>query len=163
MKLEALLVVALTVWAAGGVHAQEPRMRSELGADVQRGMIVNVLQQPASGAEVSVALPVTFAFGSAQLSPQGRSILATTALALNAPELAGLSFVVEGHTDAVGSDQTNLVLSQRRAESARAYLIAQGVAAGRLTAIGYGESRHIPGVSGNDGRQRRVEIVRLGP
>ena len=156
------LLVAATL--CGAAFAQETsRMRSEVPATVERGMIVNIFQQPAPspGVEISVALPVTFAFGASQLTPEGRSILTTTALALNAAELMGLRFVVEGHTDVVGSDQTNLVLSQRRADAARAFLITQGVAAERLVAIGYGQSRLIAGVAPNDGRQRRVEIVKL--
>lgn len=141
----------------------ESRMRSEMGTDVQRGMIVNVLQQPANpGTEVSVALPITFEFGSAQLTPQGRNILITTASALNSQELVGMSFIVEGHTDVVGPDQKNLPLSQRRADAVKGFLVSQGVAAVRLATVGYGESRPIPNVVGTDGRQRRVEIVRRG-
>lgn len=157
-------VIAVLAFTCTSVLAQDKRNRTEAGAGVERGMIVEILQQPAAspGAEVSIALPVTFAFASADLSPQGRSILDTTALALNSPELAALTFTIEGHTDSVGGDQANLLLSQRRAEAAKAYLAQQGVATGRLTAVGYGESRHIPGAASTDGRQRRVEIVRRG-
>ncbi len=157
-------IIAALAFGGTSALAQDNRNRTEAGTAVERGMIVEILQQPAStaGAEVSIALPVTFAFASAELSPQGRSILDTTALALNSPELAALTFIIEGHTDSVGPDQANLLLSQRRAEAAKAYLVQQGVAAARLTAIGYGESRHIPGAASTDGRQRRVEIVRRG-
>lgn len=158
------VLVGFALLACGVVQAEESRTRSELGRNVQRGMIIEALQQAptSAGAEISVALPVTFDFGSARLTAEGKSILSTTALALNSTELAEVSFLVEGHTDEVGSDQTNLVLSQRRAEAARTYLISQGVAAARLMAIGYGESRLIASVAGTDGRQRRVEIVRRG-
>ncbi|WP_052378746.1 OmpA family protein [Polycyclovorans algicola] len=158
------LIATAALVLSSAVAADDQRSRTEFGADVQRGMIVEVLQQAPSsaGAEISVALPITFAFGSANLSAEGRSILATTALALNSQELIGLSFVVEGHTDSVGSEQANLVLSQRRADAARNFLIEQGVAAPRLAAIGFGETRLIPQVVSTDGRQRRVEIVRQG-
>lgn len=43
----------------------------------------------------------------------------------------------------------------------RQYLIARGVAAGRLSPVGYGEYRPLPQYSPTDGRQRRVEIVRV--
>lgn len=46
---------------------------------------------------------------------------------------------IGGHTDDVGSDQTNLVLSENRAKSVVAYLVAQGIAQNRLSAKGYGE------------------------
>lgn len=52
-----------------------------------------------------------------------------------------LSVRIEGHTDARGSDQTNLTLSDRRAASVRDHLLSKGVSAERLHAIGFGESR----------------------
>jgi OOP family OmpA-OmpF porin len=48
---------------------------------------------------------------------------------------------IGGHTDARGADDANLALSQRRAEAVRRYLVEQGIAADRLTAVGYGETR----------------------
>lgn len=71
------------------------------------------------------------------------------------------SVVIEGHTDSVGSADYNLGLSQRRANSVRAYLMSQGVPSNRITASGMGMG--IP-VASNDtasGRQqnRRVEII----
>lgn len=161
--LRSTLLTAVLCFA-GLVSAQDNRARTELGENADRGMIVQVLQQaPAgAGAEVSVALPVNFEFGSAALTAQGQSILKVTAQALNAPELVSQVFLVEGHTDAVGGDQANLVLSQQRADAARSFLIAQGVNGGRLTAIGYGKTRLIGGVAATDARQRRVEFVRRG-
>jgi OOP family OmpA-OmpF porin len=48
---------------------------------------------------------------------------------------------IEGHTDNRGDDAYNLQLSQERAASVRAYLVKQGVAAKRLSSIGYGETQ----------------------
>jgi outer membrane protein OmpA-like peptidoglycan-associated protein len=75
------------------------------------------------------------------------------------------SVVIEGHTDSVGSDDFNVGLSQRRAESVRSYLMRQGVDRSRVTTEGMGES--VP-VASNDtagGRQqnRRVEIIVSNP
>lgn len=50
---------------------------------------------------------------------------------------------IQGHTDNTGSEESNLTLSQRRAESVRQYLLSNGVAQGRVTAVGYGESQPI--------------------
>jgi outer membrane protein OmpA-like peptidoglycan-associated protein len=68
---------------------------------------------------------------------------------------------VEVHTDASGSRQANLALSQRRADTIRLYLIERGVDPHRVLAVGMGSSRPViasdPLAPGN----RRIEIVRL--
>jgi outer membrane protein OmpA-like peptidoglycan-associated protein len=68
---------------------------------------------------------------------------------------------IEGHTDSTGGRDYNLSLSQRRSDSVRGYLLAQGIAAERITANGLGPD--FPVASNNDaaGRQqnRRVELV----
>ncbi|MBT8472495.1 MAG: OmpA family protein [Marinicaulis sp.] len=68
---------------------------------------------------------------------------------------------VYGHADSTGSDEYNMALSQRRALSVSNYLASQGVIAGRLQAVGFGESRPIADNSIEGGRaaNRRVEIV----
>jgi outer membrane protein OmpA-like peptidoglycan-associated protein len=70
------------------------------------------------------------------------------------------------HTDAIGSDESNLKLSQARAQSCVDYLVSKGVSKGRLTAKGYGESMPIApnenedGSDNEEGRQknRRTEF-----
>lgn len=68
---------------------------------------------------------------------------------------------VEGHTDDVGNDISNLKLSQARAESVAAYLQTRGVEAGRLDAAGFGEMRPLVPNENEDGRakNRRVEFI----
>jgi peptidoglycan-associated lipoprotein len=82
---------------------------------------------------------VYFAVGSAALDDQARAVLEAVAdwLAAN-PQLA---VNIEGHADARGSREANLALASRRAEAVRDFLVARGIAAGRLTAISYGEER----------------------
>ncbi len=72
-----------------------------------------------------------------------------------------ISVRIEGHTDSQGSDKLNLKLSQRRAESVRAYLIGKGVEQARMVAKGYGERVPIADNRTSDGRgqNRRVEFV----
>jgi OOP family OmpA-OmpF porin len=67
---------------------------------------------------------------------------------------------VEGHTDSMGSDAYNQSLGQRRADAVRRHLVAGGVAAGRLTARSFGESRPIAPNDTAEGRalNRRVEL-----
>ena len=71
------------------------------------------------------------------------------------------SLVIEGHTDSVGSESFNQTLSQNRADSVKAFLIGQGVASNRITAIGKGETSPVASNDSASGRQlnRRVEIV----
>jgi outer membrane protein OmpA-like peptidoglycan-associated protein len=67
---------------------------------------------------------------------------------------------VEGHTDSVGGDASNMNLSQARAESVRTYLEAKGIAADRLEAVGYGSTRPIASNKTDKGRgqNRRTEF-----
>jgi outer membrane protein OmpA-like peptidoglycan-associated protein len=69
-------------------------------------------------------------------------------------------FAIEGHTDSTGSKATNQALSERRAQAVRDYLIANGIAADRLTAAGYGEDKPIADNNTRAGRaeNRRVEV-----
>ena len=73
----------------------------------------------------------------------------------------GLQIEVGGHTDAVGSEADNERLSQARAESVVAFLVAAGVARERLAAVGYGERRPVASGATETGRalNRRVEFV----
>jgi len=69
--------------------------------------------------------------------------------------------VIEGHTDSVGSEESNLALSQRRADSVKSYLVHQGVNGLRITTAGMGEDGPLAGNDTAAGRQqnRRVEVI----
>jgi len=71
------------------------------------------------------------------------------------------NIMVIGHTDADGSDSYNYSLSERRAAAVKSYALAQGVAGGRLTTVGKGETEPIADNSSASGKaqNRRVEIV----
>ena len=72
-----------------------------------------------------------------------------------------ISLKLAGHTDAIGSDAANMILSKNRAESVKNYLVRQGVNTSRIEAIGYGESQPIATNKTDAGRQknRRVEFT----
>ena len=69
--------------------------------------------------------------------------------------------LIEGHTDDVGSDDSNFNLSQRRANSVQSYLVGEGVEANRLSTSGMGEGSPVAGNDTVTGRQqnRRVEVI----
>ena len=98
---------------------------------------------------------VSFDPDSARLTAEGRSTLDGMAATLKGQ--SALQVEIAGHTDSVGSDAYNTLLSQQRAEAVRSYLIEKGVAENRLTAVGYGgwtsvlapvesRTRHLPSV-----------------
>lgn len=70
------------------------------------------------------------------------------------------NFVVEGHTDNTGTPEHNLQLSQDRADAIKNYLVSKGIAANRLNAIGYGQTRPLESNDTERGKEinRRVEI-----
>ncbi|HEX4407041.1 MAG TPA: OmpA family protein, partial [Polyangia bacterium] len=66
---------------------------------------------------------------------------------------------ISGHTDTKGNAKSNKTLSQKRAEACRKYLVDKGIAADRITAVGYGGERPIASNDTEEGRQqnRRIE------
>ena len=68
--------------------------------------------------------------------------------------------LIEGHTDSVGSEESNLNLSQERAAAVQVALNRLGVANGRLNAVGYGESQPIAdnGTRAGQAQNRRIVI-----
>src|SRR5205085_3200436 len=117
--------------------------------DSARGLIVNMSD-------------VLFDFNKATLKPGAREKLSKVAgIVLAYP---GLRLELEGHTDSVGSDEYNMVLSEKRASSVHDYLIAQGVPGGSVTARGFGKADPVASNATAEGRQRnrRVEMVVSG-
>jgi OmpA-OmpF porin, OOP family len=82
-------------------------------------------------------------------------------LAMALRENSGRKVLIEGHTDNVGSDETNQELSQRRAQSVQLALAQRGVAGDQITAIGKGEGFPVASNDDASGRQsnRRVELI----
>ncbi|NUO51048.1 MAG: OmpA family protein [Polyangiaceae bacterium] len=109
--------------------------------------------------EIQVLKKVEFEFGSARLSAASFPILDEVVKLLQAnPEITLMS--IEGHTDNVGSDETNLRLSKDRAKSCLDYLVQKGVKKERLTSEGFGEAKPIESNDTPQGRakNRRTEF-----
>jgi outer membrane protein OmpA-like peptidoglycan-associated protein len=77
----------------------------------------------------------------------------------------GAKVRLEGHTDWKGTDQYNQVLSERRAEATKEYLVSKGnIDAAGISTIGYGETKPVASNKTDEGRfqNRRVEVLILG-
>ena len=101
---------------------------------------------------------VQFFTGSIKLTPEAKAELDKGAVILN--EHKTLNIDIEGYTDNVGSKALNQKLSQQRAEVVKAYLVAKGIAAERLTATGFGEEKPLADNKTEKGKaeNRRVEF-----
>ena len=160
-------VVFCVCWTAAGQSAAEPRSRTTVSRSASAGEMRQILVTAASpggtspGPEVSIVIPLQFRLNSAELTAEARGLLERLAEALRDESLAGRRHRIEGHTDSSGAAAYNLKLSQRRAESVYDFLVLRGIPVGRLDAQGFGETRPLPGMSPEDPRNRRVEIVRL--
>ena len=75
----------------------------------------------------------------------------------------GTRYQIAGHTDSVGKDEDNQLLSERRAKAAMDYVVSKGIAADRLESVGFGEKEPIATNDTKEGRQRnrRVEVHKL--
>lgn len=111
--------------------------------------------------EVVIQLPgsILFDFDSANLRPDAERALTDVAQVIKAYDKRPVR--IEGHTDAIASDEYNKALSERRAASVVNWLAARGVERGRLTSLGLGEQKPVATNDTAAGRQlnRRVEVV----
>ena len=117
--------------------------------DTPRGLVVNMAD-------------VLFETGKYALSQDAKLKLAKLSGIIQAHP--GLNLGIEGHTDTTGTPEFNQKLSQERADTVREFLIAQGLAADTITAIGMGQDNPVADNSSAAGRQknRRVEIIVSG-
>jgi outer membrane protein OmpA-like peptidoglycan-associated protein len=145
---------------AAAAEEEEVRLRS---IRVQRDQpSAKVAEQTAKAPppKTSASVLVTFITNSSELSDRARSSLDVVGQALQADQLAKFKFVIEGHADARGNPDDNLRLSQARAESVVAYLVAQHhVAPDRLKPVGKGDTEPYNTRQIDAPENRRVTIV----
>jgi outer membrane protein OmpA-like peptidoglycan-associated protein len=126
----------------------------------ERTEVVKLIEESKSP---NVDVQILFAFDSADILPEAKPSLDELGKALTDPKLTGGTFLIAGHTDARGSDEYNLALSQRRAASVKAFLVeTYKVDEGRLSAIGFGEEQLKNKDDPLADENRRVQIVNTG-
>jgi OmpA-OmpF porin, OOP family len=113
------------------------------------------------GSELVIRLKaITFPVGKDVIMPSNYSLLSKAQRAIRT--FGEPSLVVEGHTDSTGSEDRNQHLSQRRAESVRAYLVANGtLPQEKIIAVGYGSKRPLASNKTAEGRaiNRRIDVI----
>jgi len=103
---------------------------------------------------------IKFRSGKSTIEPASFAVLAKIRDAINL--FPSATIVVEGHTDSEGPESANLLLSQDRADAVRQYLISNlGIAAEKVSSVGYGESKPIASNDTESGRarNRRIDVV----
>jgi outer membrane protein OmpA-like peptidoglycan-associated protein len=156
-RKRALIGAGVGALAGGAAGQYMDRQEAKLRAQLQ-GTGVSVTR---SGENIILNMPgnVTFATGSADLNSGFFGVLDSVALVLK--EYDKTIIDVSGHTDSVGSDQTNQALSERRAGTVGQYLRSKGVEDQRIATAGYGKAHPVATNDTPDGRQqnRRVELT----
>ena len=109
-----------------------------------------------------IDLEIHFDYNSADISKNSVSAVQELGKALSDPSMKGSTFVVAGHTDAVGSEAYNQDLSERRADTIKKYLSEKyGIAGADLVSVGYGETRPKDANAPMDPGNRRVQVVNM--
>ena len=156
--MRAMAIVAATSMflGAGAASSQELISKEEIKAS-----LLGPTRAIGKKQRTAVDLPtVTFDFNSAALTRQGEQQLDLLASAVKEVGLSQQVLTIEGHTDASGGEAYNQNLSERRAASAKSYLVSQGgLESSLLNTIGFGKSRPLPDKPDTAPEQRRIEVV----
>ena len=138
------------------------------GGDAKRGgrtrsIRMKIEPAPEPAAPGILGFTVHFALDPHRIEPTDRPFLDELARALTLPEMESAALVVEGHTDARGSDLYNDSLSRRRAESVITYLVERhGIAGNRLIPVGQGERELLDAADPTAAVNRRVQFYLPG-
>lgn len=163
LTLASLFVVVSPLCAAAGEAAYKAEdIVKFFTANANQGATRGICVGTAEECEVTQAKPkpfdllVNFDKNSANLTEPARDNLMEFSKALKDPHLTGARFEVEGHTDASGTENYNLSLSERRAKAVVTFLSEQGVDTSKLIAKGYGEASPLTS-DAYDPQNRRVQ------
>ncbi len=145
----------LTATSKGNVIAKNSISAKNIrnGETIDLGEI-SMITPPAIGDKILTEM-IYFDFNSFVIREVSYPILDQIVTYLN--ENKSIRIEIGGHTDSIGKDEYNQVLSQRRANSVKQYLTSKGISANRLVAVGYGEKKPI---ASNDEEEQGRELNR---
>jgi outer membrane protein OmpA-like peptidoglycan-associated protein len=129
-----------------------------------RSLSLNEREQIAeiASAKPKIDLEIRFDYNSAEISKTSLPAVQELGKALSNPDLKGSTFVVAGHTDAIGTEEYNQGLSERRADSIKRYLTDKyGIASADLVTVGYGKTKPKDPSAPTDAINRRVQVVNM--
>ncbi len=128
-------------------------------AEMERDLEGATIERVGEGIKITFDSGILFDINKSSLQPAAKTNLVNLAKILNKYE--DTEIVIEGHTDATGSEDHNMDLSIRRAQSVSSHLSVNDVMVTRFNVVGYGETQPIADNETTIGRQenRRVEIA----
>jgi outer membrane protein OmpA-like peptidoglycan-associated protein len=128
-------------------------------AEMQKDLEGAKVERVGEGIKITFGSGLLFDVDHADLRPEAQAELVKLTRILQ--KYGDTNVLIEGHTDATGTEAYNMDLSLRRSSSVATFLAYQGVARGRLSAVGYGELQPIASNETVEGRQqnRRVEVA----
>ncbi len=150
-------ILGAAIGGAAGLYIGNymDKQAAEVERDIEGAQVTRI----GEGIKITFDSGIMFDVNKAVLKPVSQENLNKLAEILNKYE--DTNILLEGHTDASGSDEYNMDLSEKRAKSVGNHLATRGVNPTRFTIMGYGESQPIATNDTAEGRQlnRRVEIA----
>jgi outer membrane protein OmpA-like peptidoglycan-associated protein len=146
------------------VQAKETSFVSTLRNRKTRSLSLSERQEIAelAATKPKIDLEIQFDYNSADISKNSVNAVQELGKALSDASLKGSTFVVAGHTDAIGGEAYNQDLSERRADTIKKYLTEKyGIAGSDLVTVGYGKTRPKDANAPMDPANRRVQVVNM--
>ena len=165
-----LLITASVGLGAAGAWANSHKTADLTGIPPTEEELYDALIPPEEGLTRGISpvtrradITVQFEFDSYRLTAEGRSVLDILAAVIGSERGQKFNFLLEGHTDSIGSEPYNMRLSRLRALSVKDYLMSEfPIDPAKLTTIGMGETRPMDRTPPDDPINRRVTVINQG-
>ena len=146
------------------VEAKEAKFVNSLRNRPTRSLSLGEREEVAQLAanKPKIDLEIRFEYNSADISKASMQAVQELGKALSDPTLKGSTFVVAGHTDAIGGEEYNQGLSERRADTIKKFLTEKyGLNGANLVTVGYGKTKPKDANAPMDPANRRVQVVNM--